>query len=201
MTRVKFCGLSRPCDIDFANELRPEFIGFVFAHRSSRYILPECAAKLKAMLSPEIQSVGVFVNEKADVISRIAEQGIIDLIQLHDSESDIFIRQVKYLTGKPVIKAFVIKSKQDVIMASESSADYILLDSGMGTGAKFDWDMIKDLKREYFLAGGLNPENAGLAVKKLNPYALDVSSGIETNGFKDEMKMAAFIDAVRGGNS
>ena len=200
MTRIKFCGLSRPCDIDFANELKPEYIGFVFVHQSKRYILPECALKLKARLSHDIQSVGVFMNESLDVVANMASQNIFDLIQLHGSESDKYIRHLKYLTGKLIIKAFVINSQQDIIQASGSSADYVLLDGGGGTGKAFDWDMIKDFRRDYFLAGGLTPENVKDAINILNPFAVDTSSGIENNqGFKDEIKMAEFIDSVRGG--
>ena len=197
MTKIKFCGLSRPCDIDFANELKPEFIGFVFVHQSKRYILPECALKLKARLSHEIQSVGVFMNESLDVIANMASQNIFDVIQLHGSENDKYIRHLKYLTGKLIIKAFVIRSAQDIIQASQSSADYVLLDSGAGTGQAFNWDLIKNFSREYFLAGGLTPENIHDAIKILNPFAVDTSSGIETKGFKDEIRMAAFIDSVR----
>ena len=199
MTQIKFCGLSRPCDIDFCNELKPEYIGFVFVHQSKRYILPECAAKLKARLSREIQSVGVFMNENIDVIANMASQNIFDIIQLHGSEDDNYVRHLKYLTGKLIIKAFVIRSAQDIIQAHSSSADYVLLDSGTGTGQVFNWDMIKNFSRNYFLAGGLNPENVRDAINILNPFAVDTSSGIETNGFKDEIKMAAFVDAVRGG--
>ena len=200
MTQIKFCGLSRLCDIDFANELKPEFIRFVFVHQSKRYILPEHAIKLKARLSHEIQSVGVFMNENLDVVANIASQNIFDMIQLHGSEDDNYVRHLKYLTGKVIIKAFVIKSAQDIIQASGSSADYVLLDGGGGTGKAFDWDMIKDFRRDYFLAGGLTPENVKDAINILNPFAVDTSSGIENNqGFKDEIKMAEFIDAVRGG--
>ena len=199
MTQIKFCGLSRLQDIEFVNELKPEFIGFVFARQSRRYILPECALKLKAELSQEIKSVGVFVNEKINIIANISSQNIIDLIQLHGSEDDNYVRQLKNLTSKAIIKAFVIKSSRDIIQASQSSADYILLDSGAGTGQAFNWDLIKSFRRDYFLAGGLNPENVRRAIKILNPFAVDTSSGIETNGFKDKIKMSAFVDAVRGG--
>ena len=199
MTQIKFCGLSRLQDIEFVNELKPEFIGFVFARQSRRYILPECALKLKAELSQEIKSVGVFVNEKINIIANISSQNIIDLIQLHGSEDDNYVRQLKNLTSKAIIKAFVIKSSRDIIQASQSSADYILLDSGAGTGQAFNWDLIKSFRRDYFLAGGLNPENVRRAIKILNPFAVDTSSGIETNGFKDKIRMSAFVDAVRGG--
>ncbi len=121
------------------------------------------------------------------------------MIQLHGSEDDNYVRQLKNLTSKAIIKAFIIKSSRDIIQASQSSADYILLDSGAGTGQAFNWDLIKSFRRDYFLAGGLNPENVRRAIKILNPFAVDTSSGIETNGFKDKIRMSAFVDAVRGG--
>ena len=197
MTCIKFCGLTRFCDIDFANELKPEFIGFVFAHKSKRYITPEHAAELRARLSPEIKSVGVFVDENINVIAEIASRNIIDAIQLHGSENEDYIRQIRALTGKTIIKAFVINSPDTLNQASQSNADYILLDNGMGTGETFDWDIIQGFTRDYFLAGGLNPENVGEAVRMLSPFAVDTSSGIETNGFKDKTKMAEFIERTR----
>ena len=148
MTKMKLCGLFRPCDIDAANELKPEYIGFVFAPKSRRYVTPEKAAELKKLLDPDIQAVGVFVNEA-----------------ITDAESCL--------------------------------ADYILLDSGEGTGTVFDWKKIQNIQRPYFLAGGLSIDNVENAVRQLNPYAVDVSSGIETDGLKDKTKMAAFVAAVR----
>lgn len=197
MTKIKFCGLSRPCDIQAANELTPDYVGFVFAPKSRRYISPGKAAALKQLLRPDIQAVGVFVNEHPETIARLLNNGTIDLPQLHGDEDEAYIRRLRQLTGRPVIKAFQIRSAADLEAALHSPADYILLDSGAGTGTTFDWKLIRHVNRPYFLAGGLNVENVGTAAKLLRPFAVDVSSGIETDGVKDQTKMAAFAAAVR----
>lgn len=197
MTKIKLCGLSRPCDIEAANELKPEYIGFVFAPKSKRYVATEKAAELKRLLSPEIKAVGVFVNESPETVAKILNSGITDIAQLHGDEDEEYISKLKKLTDKPIIKAFRIKNAEDITVAEKSTADHILLDSGAGTGTVFDWNIIRNIKRPYFLAGGLAPNNAEKAIKELDPYAVDVSSGIETNGLKDKTKMAAFVTAVR----
>lgn len=197
MIKIKFCGLKRKADIEAANALKPDFIGFVFAKDSRRYISPENAAVLKSRLSSEISAVGVFVNERPEYIASLLDDGLIDLAQLHGDEDEAYIDRLKGLTGKPVIKAFRISSASEAMEASASSADMILLDSGTGSGRTFNWQLIKGLRRPYFLAGGLDPVNAGDAVRLLNPWAVDVSSGIETDGLKDIKKMAAFAAAVR----
>lgn len=196
MTRIKICGLSRPCDIDAVNELKPQYIGFVFASESRRYITPEKAAELKRMLDPGIKAVGVFVNEKPEMIADFLGNGMIDMAQLHGGEDEGYIRKLRQLTHKPVIKAFRIQTAGDIVDSQNSTADYVLLDSGAGTGTVFDWKLIQNIKRPYFLAGGLTPYNVQNAVKQLKPYAVDVSSGIETDGVKEKEKMAAFISAV-----
>ena len=197
MTKIKFCGLSRPCDIEVANELRPEYIGFVFAPESRRYVTPEKAMELKQMLLPEIKAVGVFVNENTETIADLLNNGVIDIAQLHGDEDGDYIKRLRQLTDKPIIKAFRIKIANDIETAEHSSADYILLDSGAGTGTVFDWSLIKIINRPYFLAGGLDVQNVRAAIAALHPFAVDVSSGIETNGYKDKTKMAAFVAAVR----
>ena len=199
MTKIKLCGLSRTRDILAANQLRPEYIGFVFAPKSSRYISSEQARELKALLSSQIRTVGVFVNEGIDRVEELLNSGVIDLAQLHGSEDADYIRQLRTRTGKPVIQAFRITSEEDVKWAEHSIADHILLDAGAGTGTVFDWSMLRQIRRPYFLAGGLGPENVKGAVERLHPYAVDVSSGIETDGSKDPEKMAAFVTAGRKG--
>ena len=197
MTKVKFCGLTRLSDIEEVNELKPEFIGFVFWPRSKRVVTREQAAELKAALDPAIKAVGVFVDEDIEVVKALLNDDIIDIAQLHGNEDEDYIKELKNKSGKQVIKAFKIRSEDDLKLAEESSADMVLLDSGMGTGKTFNWDLIGSVSRPYFLAGGLAPETAAEAIGELNPYALDVSSGIETEGVKDNAKMAAFISAVR----
>lgn len=197
MTKIKLCGLIRRCDIEAANELRPDYIGFVFAPKSRRYIAPEKAAELKRRLDPAIQAVGVFVNESPEIIAAMLSSGTIDMAQLHGSESEEYIHQLRLLTDRPIIKAFQIETEQDMAAAQASSADLVLLDSGAGTGTAFDWNLIQNIQRPYFLAGGLDPDNVASAIRTLHPYGVDVSSGIETGGLKDKNKMAAFVAAVR----
>ena len=196
--KIKLCGLTRSCDIEAVNELQPDHIGFVFAKKSRRYVSPEKAEELKAMLAPGIQAVGVFVNEEPEQIVSLLEAGTIDVAQLHGQEGEREIRRLRELTDHPLIQAFRIDTEQDVERANASTADYVLLDSGAGgTGTVFDWDLLQAIRRPYFLAGGLDTENLGTVKAKLNPYGIDVSSGIETDGYKDKEKMTAFVAAAR----
>ena len=198
MTKIKLCGLSRVADIEVANILLPEFAGFIFYEKSKRYISPAQAETLKNILDKKISAVGVFVDEKISVVAEIAK--FLDLIQLHGDEDDNYISALQKITGKKIIKAFKIKTAADLIIAKDSRADFILLDGGAGTGETFNWQMLKDFEREYFLAGGLTVENVSAAVKDLKPFAVDVSSGIETGGVKDFAKMKNFVQIVRSEN-
>lgn len=200
MTKIKLCGLSRSCEIETMNELKPEYIGFVFAKKSKRFITHQKAAELKQLLADTILAVGVFVNENPETVASLLNRNIIQMAQLHGSEDPDYIRQLRTLTDKPIIKAFTIKNQYQIKNAAQSPADYVLLDSGAGTGTVFDWKLIQDIRRPYFLAGGLSPENVEDAIKYLNPYAVDVSSGIETDKIKDKRKMAEFVAAVRKEN-
>ena len=119
------------------------------------------------------------------------------MVQLHGNEDEDYIKHLRQLVNKPIIKAFRIETAEDVAQAKASSADYILLDSGAGTGKTFNWKLIQDIERPYFLAGGLTPGNVREAIRTLCPFAVDVSSGVETDGGKDKTKMAAFFDEVR----
>jgi len=198
MTKIKLCGLSRPCDIETANRLLPEYIGFVFAPKSKRYVPPETAAALKGLLHPSVQAVGVFVREEPEQVARLLRDGIIDIAQLHGGEDAAYVRVLRRLTDRPILQAFRVDSAADVAAAQKSEADMILLDAGAGgTGTAFDWTLLRDIRRPYFLAGGLHPDNVREAVERLSPYAVDVSSGIETDGRKDADKMEAFMRAVR----
>ncbi len=195
-TKVKFCGLKRIEDIEAANALKPDFAGFVFWEKSSRNVSAKDAVALGKALLPEIKKVGVFVDEAPEKVAALLTDKVIDIAQLHGSEDEGYIARLRELTGDaPIIKAFVIRSNDDLERAKESSADYLLLDSGKGTGQTFNWELIKEagFDRPYFLAGGLGVENVAEAVKELNPYAVDVSSGIETEGIKDPDKMSKFI--------
>lgn len=198
MTKIKLCGLSRPEDIQIANTLRPDYIGFVFAPKSKRFVPPARAAALKALLPEEIRAVGVFVREDPWHVAELLRQGVIDMAQLHGGEDDAYIARLRELTDKPIIQAFRVDSAEDVGRAQRSPADYILLDSGAGgTGTTFDWSLLKTIHRPWFLAGGLDPDNVAQAVKRYRPWAVDVSSGIETDGRKDPEKMKRFVEQVR----
>ncbi len=199
MTKIKLCGLTRMQDIETANTLKPDFIGMVFAAKSKRRVTNLQAAELKSKLAPGIQAVGVFLDDDLDMVAGMLNLGIVDVVQLHGSEDEEYIKKLRAITDKPIIKAFIINSAEDVRRAEASSADYILLDGGKGSGKAFDWRLLAHINRPYFLAGGLNPANAAEAVAALQPFAVDVSSGIETDGVKDAEKMTAFVAAVRKG--
>ena len=198
MTKIKLCGLTRPCDIEAANQLKPEYVGFVFAPKSRRYVTPQKAAELKALLHPATKAVGVFVNEAPETVAALLAAGTIDIAQLHGDEDDAYIKALRKQTDRPIIQAIRIDTAQDMIAAQNSRADFVLLDSGKGgTGKVFDWKLIQPIERPYFLAGGLGIDNVRPAIETLRPYAVDVSSGIETDGWKDKIKMAEFVAAVR----
>ncbi len=197
MTKIKLCGLTRLCDIDYANRLSPDYIGFVFAPRSKRYVTPEQAALLRKRLHSGITPVGVFVDAELSQITDLLDRGIIEAIQLHGHEKEPFINELRKRTDCPIIQAFCIQSGTEIAAANGSSADYVLLDSGSGSGRAFDWSLLQEIRRPYFLAGGLTPENVGSAIAALHPFAVDASSSLEQNGCKDQYKMTAFVQAVR----
>ena len=247
MTKIKLCGLRRIEDIETVNILKPDYIGFVFAPESKRYITPDEAAKLKKKLNENtlsiknqtgitddksntninsnthklIKAVGVFVDEDVEKVAELLNTRVIDIAQLHGNEDENYIRELRRLITKKnsdeqkdasidnpgknkdnkyegcIIKAFKIKTKEDLEKAKSSIADYILLDAGAGDGMRFNWDLLQGFVRPYFLAGGLDSENVKEAITKLHPYGVDVSSGIETDGYKDPVKMQKFVYNVR----
>lgn len=202
MSRIKICGLKRECDIDYVNEFLPDYIGFIFAN-TKRYVSPELAKTLKARLDSRIKAVGVFVNEDLNTVCAIADSGTIDLIQLHGDENEEYINTVKARTGKPIIKAVRVKSSEQVLAAEKLPCDYLLLDtyrkgSYGGIGESFNWELIpKTLSKPFFLAGGLNSENILQAEKAVKPYCLDISTGVEENGFKSREKINEIIKLIR----
>ncbi len=197
MTRVKMCGLRSEADVRAVLELRPDFAGFILSGGFRRSISRETFADLSAMLiGSGVKRVGVFVNEPLDSIIGFADY--IDVIQLHGSEDEDYIRSLRKLTDKPIIKAITVRSEADIEAARASSADYVLLDSGTGTGSTFEHSLIADIDRPFFLAGGLTAENVSEAIRRFEPFAVDASSSLETDGIKDKTKMAAFLIAVRG---
>lgn len=200
--KIKICGLFRPVDIEYANSVHPDYIGFVFWEESRRRVTPEQAAALREKLAPEIQAVGVFVDAPCEEIISLLEAGTIDIAQLHGEESEEDIRYIQAVTHKPVIKVVRVRDRYDVEAWLDSSADWLMFDSGMGSGITFDWRLLDGVEREYFLAGGLTPEKVRKLPEYLCPYAVDMSSGVETEGLKNFEKMQAAVRAAHEeGNS
>ena len=199
MTKIKICGLSRPCDIESVNEAKPDFCGFIInVPKSKRNVSPDTVRQLEKNLSPDVKPVGVFVNAPMDEIAALTEDGTLAYVQLHGKEDKAYIAALRERIHVPIIQAFKVSCPEDVAHAQQSSADYILLDNGSGgTGKTFDWSHLRDIIRPYILAGGLGPDNLGLAVSQLAPWGVDLSSGVETDGFKDKNKVLAAVQAVR----
>lgn len=196
-TKIKLCGMRRPEDILAVNELLPDYIGFIFLTTSHRYVTPAQAAELKQLLDPSVKAVGVFVDEPLENVAELLNNGTLDLAQLHGHEDSAYIQRLRSLTKKPLIQAFRVKTPADIERAIASEADHILLDSGMGSGEMFDWSLVASVPRPFFLAGGLDPNNVAAAIRQVAPWCVDVSSGIETDKFKDKEKMRAFVENVR----
>ena len=209
MVKLKICGMRRAEDIEMANSYKPDYIGFVFAE-SPRKVSYEQAKELSDLLSEDIVPVGVFVNEHMKLIVDLFKDGIIEMAQLHGDEDEKYIRNLKDKsieeTGKqiPVINAIEIKEGADyddeLLKWRDSASDYFILDSGKGSGKTFDWSLIDKesefFKNSIFLAGGLNSENLALAIEEFNPFAVDLSSSVETDGFKDEEKIKEIIEIM-----
>lgn len=192
MAKIKICGLKRLEDIKYANELVPDFVGFILSDGFKRSIKPQQAVQLKAKLSDNIKAVGVFMDEPAEAVDCFLRQGVIDIVQLHGGETPEFCSKI----NAPVIK-MLKPTDFDKISQYEPYVDYFLFDSGTGTGKTFDWSKIPKTQKPFFLAGGLNKENIPLAIKTVNPYAVDLSSCVETDGCKDYIKMKEVMECVR----
>lgn len=199
MTKIKICGLRRPEDIAYVNEAKPDFAGFIIDVPKSRRNVPrEKVRELTALLSPEILPVGVFVNAPMETILSLVTDGTLKAVQLHGQESQSYLEKLKKQVTVPLIRAFSIRSPEDLTEAEKSPADFVLLDNGAGgTGETFDWSLLSSFDRPFFLAGGLRLENITEAVSRFHPYALDLSSGVETDGYKDKEKIIAAVAAVR----
>lgn len=201
MVKVKICGLRRKEDIEYANELKPDYVGFVFA-KSKRQIEVEQALDLISLLDKEIKTVGVFVNEPVENALKIAQTLNLDVLQFHGDETQDYIDNFKNFT---VWKAIRIKDKEDLEKTKEFKVNSFVFDTLTkneygGTGKTFNWEVLKgfELNVPIILAGGLNENNVEEAIKIVDPYAVDVSSGVETEGYKDFKKMKSFIEKVRG---
>ena len=213
MQKIKLCGMMKPCDIEYANRVKPDFVGFVFAN-TRRKISAAQAKQFREALDAEIPAVGVFVNEDISVITSLVQDGCIDMIQLHGEEDADYIRCLREVCDVPVIKAVKVQTVEQIRQAAGLPVDYLLLDTyrkGVlgGTGEAFDWELLREAKavagdtaegelfgKPYFLAGGLHAGNLREAAA-LGSYGLDVSSGIETDGSKDFTKMVEVMELVR----
>ena len=200
--KIKICGLSRDCDIRFVNEALPDYAGFILMFPGSRRnVFLETAAALRKQLNPAIRAVGVFVDRTEEEVLTAADYVGVDVIQLHGHESETYIRSLKEKTSRPIWKAFRVRTKDDVREAAESQADAILLDNGYGTGESFDWTLLAGLSRPFYLAGGLTPETICEAERLLKPELVDISSGVETDGYKDRRKIMKAIQAAHEVNT
>ncbi len=202
MTKIKICGLFRDEDIGYINGAMPDYCGFIINFpKSHRSVSPERVRELSKSVSDGIVAVGVFVDEPVENVARLLRDGIVSIAQLHGHEDDEYIAKLRSLTyGSEIWKAFRIKSREDLLSAERSKADMVLLDNGQGTGEVFDWNVIEKFPRPFILAGGLTPENIPEAIRILHPFALDVSSGVETERRKDRNKIYAAVNAVRRSN-
>lgn len=197
ITKIKLCGMFRPEDIAYANEVMPDYVGFVLAEGFRRRISKEQAFGFRKALNPSIPVVGVFVNNPCDEVISYLQEDIIQMAQLHGNETEEDIQYIKAVTGKPVTKAVKVTDRYDVEAWLDSSADYLLFDGGTGSGVAFDWSVLIDIDRDFFLAGGLNPRNLKEAIEVVHPYVVDISSGVETDGVKDLEKMREVVRIVR----
>ena len=197
--KVKICGLSRPEDVAAVNAARPDYCGFIINFpKSHRNVSPETVSMLTRALDPAIVPVGVFVDQPVGIVAALLNAGVIAVAQLHGREDEDYIAALRAAAGgKPVWKAFQIRAADDLARAAASSADQILLDNGAGTGRAFDWSLAGGMARPFILAGGLTPENLPEAIARLRPAAVDLSSGVETDGRKDPQKILAAVAAVR----
>ena len=197
-TKVKICGISRDVDTEYLNTSLPDYTGFIINYpKSRRNITPQRAKELSKQLDPRIITVGVFVDNDLYEIAELANCGVIDVIQLHGNESEEYISHLRSETGAEIWKSFIVKTEADIIAAQKSSADKVLLDGGLGCGVSFDHSLISNIGREYILAGGLNISNIVTSLKTIDPWAVDISSGVETDGVKDGKKISEIVSFVR----
>lgn len=203
MVKIKICGITQITEIEYLNKCLPDYAGFVFA-KSKRRVTADAAAILSAYLTQEIKKVGVFVDMDPASAALIAAQVGLDVLQLHGSEDEGYIGTLRPLLkpGTEIWKAVRVSPTTRLIPLAK--ADRILLDSYLpdcpgGSGKAFDWTLASQFRSTLpvILAGGLNPNNVRQAIDLVQPFAVDVSSGVEGEGAKDQHKLKAFIEAVR----
>ena len=205
MTKIKICGLYRPCDVEYVNQARPDYCGFIINFpQSHRNLIPDQVRELRAGLSRRVTPVGVFVDSPVEIVAELLNDGTIAAAQLHGHEDETYIARLRSLahghpmwSGYEIWKAFKIRGPADLDAANTSTADLVLLDNGYGTGETFDWSLAGGIKRPFLLAGGLTPENIPDAIRQLHPAGLDISGGVETDKKKDLNKILAAVAAAR----
>ncbi|AEE95735.1 phosphoribosylanthranilate isomerase [Mahella australiensis] len=198
MVKIKICGLTGERDTAAVNLYKPDYVGLVFAPNSRRRLTIKRAAEICDMLDGGIKRVGVFADQSMGFINEAIQSCKLDVVQLHGSEASNFCSKFK---GVEVWKAIRIKGCDDLKGLDAWPVDALLLDGSMpGSGHALDWNLLHDIrvKNHIILAGGLNPYNVKTAIAVVQPYAVDVSSGVETDGYKDADKIREFIEAVRG---
>ncbi|WP_300346218.1 phosphoribosylanthranilate isomerase [uncultured Oscillibacter sp.] len=199
MTKIKICGLFRPCDIEYVNAVRPDWCGFIVNFpKSHRNRTPDQVRALRRGLAEGVVPVGVFVDQPVEDVAALLNDGTISVAQLHGHEDAAYIAALRAAApGHPVWRAFKVRGPEDLEAAGASPADLVILDNGYGTGETFDWSMAGGVARPFLLAGGLTPENIPDAIRLLHPYGLDISSGVETDKQKDPEKIRAAVAAAR----
>ena len=208
--KVKMCGISKVETIPAIVDAKPDYMGLVFAP-SKRQVTVEQAKILIEELHKQcinhydikvVKTVGVFVNETLDNLVRIADTANLDAVQLHGDEDEAFIQSLKERTNVEVWKAIQIRTAADTEKWIDSSAEMLLFDAYHkdergGTGEVFDWSSLDAFERPFMLAGGIDSTNVARAIRTVRPYGIDISSGIETNGMKDDKKITAFTKIVK----
>lgn len=215
MPKIKICGIKTLVDVNLVNQFLPEYVGFVFAN-TKRFVTDKQAYEMKQALAKTIQSVGVFVDEPIEHVIALCRSKIIDVVQLHGAETEGYIRELKDKTNTTVIKAAKVQAVDQILGLMSEEADYMLFDTYRkgelgGTGERFSLEILKEAFRHiqlqkrkvkpYFIAGGLTCQNVAEVIRQIteyvNCYAVDVSTGVETNGVKDAIKIRDFIKNVR----
>lgn len=204
--KIKLCGIRRLKDIQYLNEFKPDYAGFILSEGFRRSVDLSTFCELKSHLDKNIKTVGVFVNEPLEYILKYYAEEL-DVIQLHGDETAEYLQKLKNKVKCKIWRAVRIKNSEDIITADNAVADLLLLDSFSaneygGTGKTADWSIINsvNIKTPFFLAGGLNMDNICDAVKTVKPYGIDISGGIETDGFKDRNKIEIIMKLIRSGN-
>lgn len=196
MTKLKICGIYREQDCQFMNEIQPDYVGFILGvAKSHRNVDFQQFLNLEQRIQENIKKVGVFVNEKEEIIEKYSKY--LDVIQLHGSESQETVAEYrKIFHGKEIWKAFQIVTKEDLIEAEKSCADLVLLDGKGGGGEPFDWNLFSNFSRDFALAGGISIHNISQAISTFSPKLIDLSSSVETDKKKDILKLRLLKEAM-----